>query len=334
MIPRYHILLVVWMLLLCRTLTAQPDYISYNRNITSISLLIYQGNEAEALLQFDTVFNQYEHIYTEHVYMGTQLAAKLGNDTCGYKYLTQLLYMGVSSKVIFADSLITRLHLRNPQRWDSLFARYNLMQEQRKQTPGNAYKATIDSVYLIDQQLTRKLNSATILLPYYWVKWRRQNKRHIRFMRPLIQANGYPGERVMGLATYSAETDSTRRIRYGANTFVVNHQMLIMLVHYFSNNRNDFNKELLEQVTLGNMTAYDYGSVNDFLARWGKRRYKTFYCNVWHKAPEKLRNQVNLNRSAIGLCNLDYKEAYQQYWRELIKKKQEHTVVYLPGLFN
>lgn len=327
--------LLVWagLILFSHHLSAQPDYISYHRKISSVSLLIFHGHEREALEQFDSLFQGYERMYAEHLYMGTQLAARLGHENRAYTYLLRLCHLGVSRRLLLADSLIGRLQRLNPQRWDSVFAAYDEIDAQYRQRISGAYAVMVDSILQVDQRLTWHINNPRWLLPFDWLRWKRQNKRHIRVLLPMIRAQGYPGERIVGLSRYVAELDSTKKIRYGQNTFILSRKMLVLLLHYFSSKRKDLNDELLAQVKAGHMTVFDYASVNDFLAR-SRRRYRTFYCSVWNPAPEKWNTYIQANREALGLCSLEQKKAYVKYWDELCKARQEHTAVYLPALYH
>jgi hypothetical protein len=62
---------------------------------------------------------------------------------------------------------------------------------------------------------------------------------------------------------------------------------------------------LVEQIIEGNLLPYQFGAFNDFLARWGKRRYRSTYYDVWHKDPNRANETAILNRRyAIGLNTL------------------------------
>jgi hypothetical protein len=62
---------------------------------------------------------------------------------------------------------------------------------------------------------------------------------------------------------------------------------------------------LIDQINKGNLLPYQFGSFNDFLAKWGKRKYNNTYYNVWHKDPNANKeNEINNRRYRIGLNSI------------------------------
>lgn len=315
------------------SLAAMPsrqDYILYNQKITDVSILVFRGDERLALQKFDSLFNAFDYVFAKDAYMGMQLAAKLGKDTLGFRYLSYCMAHGVPLSLIRRDSLIKRLSVMDPARWKNTLENYVHLRELYIKRISTPCKRTIDSLYELDQALTRKLNASVVLRPYYWLAWNRRNKKDVDAVLSMIDQCGYPGEQTSGLSTLD-NTDTTR-MHYGVNCFLGFHKTEFILIHYFSKKRNSLDEALLPEVLAGRMTVYEYAVIHDFMARWGKRKYRSFYYNEWHQCPEGLESQVDSNRAALGLCPLQIKQEYEAYWKSISKNRLEHQTIYLPAL--
>lgn len=310
-------------------LSAQADHISYHRRMTEVSVLILEGKEQDALQRFDSLFDDYRQLPAAHLYLGLQLAGKSGN-ALGYRYMAPAFLAGVPGWMLRGDSLIARLRLLNPRAWQQAMAPYDSLHREYLRQTHTPLAKSVDSLYVLDQQLTNRLNSATVMAPVYWLRWKRQNTRHVTFLLRLMAASGYPGESQLGISTLD-DADSLR-IRYGVNCFLSYHKTLFMLVHYFSSRRDDLNDNFLKEVKGGRMSAYEYAVINDFMAAWGKKKYRRYYFNEWHEAPYNDRCYAEDNRHRLGLCTLAQKEAFEKQWKELVKQKREFGSIYLVNL--
>ena len=105
----------------------------------------------------------------------------------------------------------------------------------------------------------------------------------------------------------------------------------IMLIHYYSNPRADINSKLLENVKLGNLPPYQYGALNDFMARWGKKKYGDYkYYNVWHKDPDNLNgDEIKIRRNSIGLNSYEQQNRNMLIWRERRKNDIANSEIIL-----
>jgi hypothetical protein len=104
-----------------------------------------------------------------------------------------------------------------------------------------------------------------------------------------------------------------------------------MLIHYFSTPRKDINNKLLQNVINGFITAYQFGAFNDFMARWGKKRYGNYqYYNVWHQDnnPENI-DSINKRRLSIGLNTFEQQERNRAINNQRWKNKKVNKEIIL-----
>lgn len=326
-------LLFILLFVTGRSLALAPlkqDYIFYNQKITEVSILVFRGDERLALQKFDSLFNAFDYIFAKDAYMGTQLAAKLGRDTLGFRYLSYCIIHGVPLALIRQDSLIHRLCGADPGRWQKTFKEYTNMRALYVKRINTPFRKTIDSLYRLDQSLTVKLNASILLRPYYWLAWNRRNKKDVDAILRMIGQCGYTGEQTAGLSTLD-DMDTTH-MHYGVNRFLGFHKTEFILIHYFTAKRSSLDEKLLPEVLAGRMTVYEYAVIHDFMARWGRKKYQSCYYNEWHQCPKGMESQVDSNRAALGLCSLQIKNEYNAYWKNISKNRLEHQAIYLPAL--
>lgn len=160
-------------------------------------------------------------------------------------------------------------------------------------------RKTVDSLRVLDKKYTDKVNldNNIFKLVIYNLQWRRNSRKQIKVLKPLIAKFGYPGERLIGLDNfYSDTTRVTPNKKLKLN--IEEYRCETMFIHYFSIRRKSMNSFLLPNVKSGYLEANAYGSFNDFQSRKGKNN---FY-NVWHLDPNKSNlDEINKRRDAIGL---------------------------------
>ena len=66
------------------------------------------------------------------------------------------------------------------------------------------------------------------------------------------------------------------------------------------------------------MPAYQYGEINNFMAKWGKKKYGDFnYYNVWDTDLDSSnKSAIEERRKAIGLNSNDQHNRNMLIWRE------------------
>jgi hypothetical protein len=205
------------------------------------------------------------------------------------------------------------------EQYDSLRNIYN-------NSINHALRHKIDSLFQIDQQYTEKVNDGFILLreTYHSLLWKKNNQKQFKILNEIIDKYGYPGERLIGLP--KSLEDST--LSYENFNFwgpsLLETKTYIMLIHYYSNPRADINNKLLKNIKLGNLPPYQYGALNDFMARWGKKKHGEFkYYNVWHKDPDNSNDaEIDERRNSIGLNSYEQQNRNMLVFRE---RRKNHT---------
>jgi hypothetical protein len=190
----------------------------------------------------------------------------------------------------------------------------------------------IDCLIEIDQAYTKKVNDGFILTrgTYHGIRWMRNNKKQVEILKKIIETKGYPGEKIIGLPLPMNDSILSINRFYRNGPWLRETHAYIMFIHYYSNRRPDINNMLIDQINEGNLLPYQFGSFNDFLAKWGKRKYNNAYYNVWHKDPNADKeNEINNRRYRIGLNTIKQQDILETISNERVKNRSANSSVIL-----
>lgn len=305
------------------------NYIDYQKTVNRIDKDILDSNYSRAIYAFDSIYNTYDFVYANDCFKALQLCCISNDSVNANLWLNKSFIQGIPLWMIRANEIskeallysTTKLTFENR---DSLYAIYksNIDMELRQ---------FIDSLFVIDQQYTAKVNDSFILFrhTYHGLRWLKNNKKQFAIIDSIIDNNAFPGERLIGLPPYL--NDSAKCIKnfvfYGPG--LSEGQTYFMLIHYFSDPRKDINEKLLENVKNGNMPAYQFGALNDFMARGGRGKYGDYkFYNVWHHDPNELNIiEIDKRRKSIGLNTYEQQQRNMLIERERRKNKTANSEI-------
>jgi hypothetical protein len=315
--------LIILLILFSSNLLAQ-DYIDYHKIINRIDEDVLNKENYLAIERFDSLYTKFDFIYSRHCFKALQICCVTQDSLNTKKWLEKSFVQGVPIWMIRNNELTKNLFTFSTtqatiEQYDSLRNIYN-------NSINHALRHKIDSLFEIDQQYTEKVNDGFILLreTYHSLMWKKNNQKQFKILNEIIDKYGYPGERLIGLP--KSLEDST--LSYENFNFwgpsLLETKTYIMLIHYYSNPRADINNKLLKNIKLGNLPPYQYGALNDFMARWGKKKHGEFkYYNVWHKDPDNSNDaEIDERRNSIGLNSYEQQNRNMLVFRE---RRKNHT---------
>ena len=322
--------LIIFLLFFSLNSFAQ-DYIEYQRIINRIDENVLNKEYNLAINRFDSLYQNYDFIYSRHCFKALQICCVSQDSINANKWLEKSFLQGVPIWMIRYNNLTKKASIFSTtqttiNRYDSLHSIYNM-------SINHSLRNKMDSLLEIDQKFTRKVNDGFIILrhTYHGLRWLKNNKKQFKILNEIIDKYGFPGERLIGLPV--SIQDSAQLIRqfnyYGP--FLRETNAYIMLIHYYSNPRADINNKLLENVKPGNLPPYQYGALNDFMAKWGKGKYGDYkYYNVWHTDPNKSNGaEIDKRRSSIGLNSYGQQIRNNSIWSEKRKNQTANSEIIL-----
>lgn len=307
------------------------NYVEYQSIINRIDEDVINNKYYLAIERLDSLYENFDFIYSRHCFKAVQICCVSQDTINAKKWLEKSFIQGVPIWMIRTNDLTKNVFKYSTtqntiEQYESLRTIYN-------NSINHDLRNKIDSLFEIDQQYTRKVNDGFILLrhTYHGLRWLKNNKNQFEILNEIIDKYGFPGERLIGLPKII--DDSVQFVKhfnyYGP--FLGETNTYIMLIHYYSNPRAEINDKLLENVKLGNLPPYQYGALNDFMARWGKKKYGDFkYYNVWHKDPDNSNEvEIDRRRNSIGLNSYEKQKRNNSIWDERRKNNTVNSEIIL-----
>lgn len=294
------------LILLCWTELFGQNYFEYQKSFNRIDNDILLNNLSVAVKRLDTIYDSFDFIYAKHCIKALQISC-LQNDTINSdKWLRKCFLQGVPIWIIRENEITSKVF--NFSQTENTLKIYDSLRTVYKSSINLSISRTIDSLLVIDQKFTNKVNNGFILFRHtiYGVQWLNNNRRQFNVINKIIEHYGFPGEKLIGLSHYYQDSVEASKdlLFYGPS--IDEYRTYIMLIHYFSSKRNDINDELIASVRLGFLPSYQYGAINDFNALYGRKKNNSEYYNVWHHDPQKQNiSEINLRRLLIGLSTVE-----------------------------
>jgi len=88
---------------------------------------------------------------------------------------------------------------------------------------------------------------------------------------------------------------------------------------------------LYQNIINGYIPPYQYGALNDFIAKWGKEKYDDYqFYNVWHKDDDENNiDGIHKRRRHIGLNTYEQQRRNKYIFKERLKSKTAKSEIIL-----
>jgi hypothetical protein len=209
------------------------------------------------------------------------------------------------------------------------FKSYDSLHLIRISTIDTNLERKIDSLLMIDQKFTQKVNNGYVLfLPVYWIQWRVNNKLQLKELKKIIEIYGYPEEKLLGLPFIQDSLLFSKHVNFWGLSELRDSRIQIMLQHcYSTGHKIDFNFSniLYENVCNGNLPPYQYALIMDFMMP-NKRKY--INSNFGFKEGS-YNNIIHFNRYFIGLNTIEQEKRNTLIERDRRKNKRANSEIML-----
>jgi hypothetical protein len=285
-------------LLLHATLLTGQNYIEYQKTMNRVDQDMLNNQVELAKERLDSIHQNYSFIYAVHCIKSLQICCATNDSLRANTWLTRCFTQGVPLWIIRTNGLTQKALSYSTTRFtlarvDSLHGVY------LSKIDLNLAKR-IDSMYIIDQEVTGKLNNGCLLC---FFKWKKNNARHFSFIQHITDSLGFPGERLIGLPPYYNDSAKAAENLIFYGPYISDHRAKLMVIHYLSSRRKPLDHIFYTNIETGYLPANNFGAFNDFSARWGNRKKnKDLFYNVWHydSHAENI-PRINARRLRIGL---------------------------------
>jgi hypothetical protein len=307
------------------------NYIEYHRTFNRIDEDIIIHDYDKAINRLDSIYSFYEFVYAKHCVKALQICVEAKDSLKADLWLNKCFKQGVplwliKTNKITQKSLALTTTINTVMQFDSLHGIY-------LSSIDTILKKQIDSILLIDQRYTRRVNEGFILfLPFNWVRWGIHNQRQLIFCKDIISKYGYPEEKSIGLPTIEDSTKYANYLSFWGVSELRNSKMQIILQHCFSSWHKidlEFLNTLNENIRIGNLPPFQYAIISDFMLpnkpSFAMKKYGIRMKNV----NENNLEIINKNRLSIGLNSIEQEKRNMLIERERRKNKKANSEIML-----
>lgn len=307
------------------------DYVYYHSLFNRIDEDVLSENYATAIQRLDSIYSKYNFIYAKHCIKALQICVTSNDSLRADKWLEKCFKHGIPVWMIRTNE-ITNKSLKYPttqktiSKFDSLHAVYQASVNIK-------LRNKIDSLIIIDQKYTRKVNDGFVLFkPFYWLQWVINNKRQFYLLKLIIQTYGYPEERLIGLSNIQDSVAFAKHFTFWGPSELRDSRVQIMLQHCYSTSHtidSEFNDTLFDNLCEGNIPAFQYAIIIDFIF---PNKLKYINENYFFRTKEidpYYNKIINKNRNSIGLATLEQENRNILIERERRKNKKANSEIML-----
>lgn len=316
---------IILIILLNPIFCSAQNYVQYQRTFNSIDEDVLDSQYSKALYKLDTIDKNYQFVYAKHCVKALQISVISNDSIRAQTWLSRCFKQGVPLWFLRENDLTNialsySTCLSTISNCDSLINIYN-------QNINFKLRKTIDSLLVIDQKYTQRMNNGFFILRYsiYYLQWRHYNKKQYKFIRQLINKYGFPDERLIGLPILEDSAKYAKHLHFWGPSEIRNASVQIMLQHCYSTSHKIdtgfINLLKLNQIN-GYTTAFQVAIINDFM--YGRKninkKYKfLYYPNLTNTL---LIHLINNNRYTLGLNTLE-----QERRNDLIERNRRKNIL-------
>ncbi|MCX2575959.1 hypothetical protein [Pedobacter sandarakinus] len=303
------------------------EYINYARTMSEVKELILIDKFKEGVQLFDyKIFKKYDFIFAQDIFLIAQTAVNAGDIDKAFLYLNKCALQGVPLIVLTDNKIISQLN--KDSRWKVFENKYEQLFSAYRSNINLSIRKTIDSLFVVDQLKTKRINRSFFSSLLGYPSWRSTSKRHAKLIFSITKKYGYPGEKLIGINTFDGNKSDSMKMIGNNLPRLSEHKTLAMLLHYFSGPVEGDDKLFYQNLKSGFMPAEVYASYNDFMAKFGKKKYKDRFYNEWHSDPNKEKIQeINIRRQLIGLYPYETRIALSKRRLKSIQDKTTRDIL-------
>lgn len=286
------------------------NYRAYHQLFHRIDEDILTQNLQQATFRLDSILGKFDFIYAKHCMKAIQICMATNDSIRANLWLEKAFKQGIPIWLIqMNEGTQKSLNFSNTQITIQNFDQFHTTYLNKIDQVLNK---RIDSLLIIDQKFTQRMNRGSfILLPIYWVQWGIQNKKQYAILKSIIEKNGFPEEKILGLPMLQDSIQMKKYLSFWGPSELRDARVQIMLQHCFSTRHRvdiHFAEMLSENLSRGNIPPTQMGILLDFMFP-NQRKYADFnfgFREIPVLAPEK--DKVNFNRFGIGLNSLEQEQ--------------------------
>ena len=274
------------------------NYIDFQKNITRAEIAILDSNYTEATNIYYDLFQNYDFVFLGNCVSACQSAIAINNDTLAFYFATRAIKHGLKMNQIETEKTLKLLQTK--AQWNTFSANYDSLRAIYTKSVNWELRKKINELYDRDQ-LWRDRHELQwwnfLWKPLIKRRWYKELEQIVEMeLVPLIKQYGYPGEKLIGV-------DEKYMHHKSKNDSYNSSKIVIILIHYYSKNRNLDDTFLIDEIKKGNLNAKQFADFHDFRASYFSEGSNEFYAQWCYnlKFSKTEIEEINKRRAEIGL---------------------------------
>lgn len=325
-------LVVLLLFRFCPYFTYSQGYIEYHRIINRINIDVIENSLDNASARFDSIIERFDFIYAKHTFQALQIECTRNDSIRITKWLQKCYLQGITKWRIQNNEYI-RLSagfkhvIESVVNSDSL---NNIYLNSRN----DSLNKVIDSLFEIDQSITRKLNNGFFLFrPFYALAWRKNNFLQYNVIIELTKSYGYPGDRLLSSLWGKEDSSEYKKLSF-YGPFPGHNKTFFMMLHSCSHRKLNLNDSILwVNLEKGNISPLDLACILDFRAIWGKNDgrgvYMAWYTEIKDESEKNSEKNIDFRRNEIGLRSLKDQNRILDVYYEKRRRNELNNMIIL-----
>ena len=290
----------------------KDNYLLYHQSVNDAEKLIAAQQYGEALVIYRQLFDTYDFVFLRDYRIAAQLALHTGNPDEAFIFLKKGIASGWTLKSIKKNKFLRKLRISGD--WRTVERQYDSLRGLYQAQLNSALRATVKKLFSKDQwkalgglfAFGEKARNR-----YARKKFAPQSEKQVAQLNQIIDAQGYPGERLIGN-------------NYWAETILSHHNSMTVELTQSDTLYPSIRPKLLRSIQSGQMSPYEFALIDDWYITIGGDRQKKGY-GYLQSLTETERVRANALRQEIGLRSIEVRN-------QLIEVQQQTGMnFYLPS---
>ncbi|AUD01014.1 hypothetical protein [Spirosoma pollinicola] len=273
--------------------SSEENYSAYHRTIAQAHIRIAHQDYKEALDLYEQVFKSYRFVFLKDYKVATQLALQLGKQEVAFIYLKKGMAAGWKLKEVKKVNFLKNLQ-RNPA-WEMVEKQRDSLQSVYQKSGNGELRSIVKRMFNKDQRkalLALFTFSAKRQDRYAEKKFAPHSEKQFAELRRIINAYGYPGERLI-------------HNRYWASVILSHHNSISRTYNLNDSLYPAIRPKLLRAIESGELTPEEFVRIDDWYIASTSSGQEKHFGHLISSLTRKELEKVNQLREEIGMISVE-----------------------------
>ena len=284
---------------------AQKNYIPYHHTIVKCELLVAEQSFQKAVNLFDSLFTAYDYVFLRDCKIAAEIASLSEDKDAFFRFLEKGIENGWTIKEI--KKSIRPTPFFSSKEWVRLVEDYENLRNVFVRRIDTQLRTEVRQMLKKDQKMAFKAFiriGDKNQIAYAEKKFAPHSEMQLAHLKSLILSKGYPGERLIGN-------------RWWTSVILSHHNSISKAYNAADTLYVDMRPLLLQAIQEGNLHPYEFAIIEDWRTTSLTGHDATRYGYLGKIQDTKQMEEVNRQRSMIGLRSVQLRNSLLELEKEL-----------------